>query len=104
VRRMTRLLWMLFQTAVVAFWVWVAIDSGGPIGPAVTLGVLSAFLFTIIPIAVVEGIKDVRRLYLPAFRRWRARSAPRATRGYRDKPIDRLRGPRAVRLPRQPAE
>lgn len=29
-----------------------------------------AFVATIIPIAIVEGVKDVRRLYLPAFRRW----------------------------------
>jgi hypothetical protein len=33
-----------------------------PPGTAILLGWITAFVFTIIPIAIIEGVKDVRRL------------------------------------------
>jgi hypothetical protein len=109
---MTRLFWMIFQLAVVGFWIWVAVDAN-PDNPdihsALVLGGLFAFALTIIPLAIVEGVKDVRRLYLPAIRRWRYRKLHRAAAALAPKrdagePIDRLHRPRRIALTREPPE
>ena len=76
--RMSRLLWTIVQAAIVGGCLWIeayvaAHEGRAPeIGLAFSIGLLLVVVFTIIPIAIVEGIKDVRRVYLPAFRRWRA--------------------------------
>jgi hypothetical protein len=81
------ILWGAFQLAVVGLFLWIDYDTAtwDPVakawigrapqpGLAITMGWIVAWVLTIIPVAIVEGIKDVRRLYLPAWRRWRSKS------------------------------
>lgn len=80
---MTKLLrqipWLAMQIAVVGFFVWVdyaeAREGRSPNpGLAAAVGLVFAWAFTMVPVAIIEGVKDVPRLYLPALRRWRSGS------------------------------
>jgi len=59
-------LWGPFQLAIVGLWIWILADTPDPDKPppgaAILQGWITAFVFTIIPIAIIEGVKDVRRL------------------------------------------
>lgn len=77
---MRRLLWGLFQLAVMGGALYAAFEierqEGRSLGYAPgVLAVLAAWLVTIIPFAIIEGVKDVPRLYWPAFKRWRSKPA-----------------------------
>lgn len=101
---MKRLAWMTAQLAIMAVWVWNGVTMDPPIGGLALGGgaVLLAFVATIIPLALIEGAKDIRRLYLPALRRRRATgAAPQRDPG---QPVDRLHGPRRIGLTRQPTK
>jgi hypothetical protein len=107
---MTRTLWCLFQAAimvgVLALTLTIEQEEGRSLGyaPAV-MAVGLAWLATIIPFAIIEGVKDVRRIYLPAFRRWRNRKLQRtrcrSAGSKADEPADELGRPGLVRLRRQ---
>jgi hypothetical protein len=102
---MKRTLWCLFQAAimvgVLALTLTIEQEEGRSFGyaPAV-MAVGLAWLATIIPLAIIEGVKDVRRIYLPAFRRWRA-ARRSASHPQPYKPADELGRPGLVRLRRQ---
>jgi hypothetical protein len=77
-RWLSRVLWGAFQIAIVGGVLWLRwLDRDNPDAPAVWLtvamGVGLAFLATLIPIVIIEGARDVRRVYIPAWRRWRER-------------------------------
>jgi hypothetical protein len=103
-----KLFWMAFQAAIVGGVLF--LFYGTPEGQREDFGLAPwliaiglAWLATIIPVAIVEGLKDVRRIYLPAFRRWRARRGLRivAPGSETDELPDDLRNPRLVGLGRK---
>jgi hypothetical protein len=87
---MSKLLWMALQAAIVGGLIYIEVDIASiehrepKLGIALFLGTVLAFVATIIPIAVIEGVKDVRRIYLPAIRRWSARRKVPAARSLTD--------------------
>jgi hypothetical protein len=62
---------MALQLAIIGFWIWVDAQGEGPHRPdlAVLIGVTCAFVATVVPIAIIEGFREVRTIYLPALRR-----------------------------------
>lgn len=101
--------WMALQGALVLGCAWLWAEDTAPdkpsLGTVVSLGIVLAFLATIIPVAFINGVRDVRRLYLPAFHRWRNRQRKRlrvvAARGEPDEPGDDLRRPLPLALSRK---
>jgi hypothetical protein len=82
---MSKLLWMAFQAAIVGgvLFLFYGTEEGRRqnLGSApMILAVGLAWLATIIPVTVIEGIKDVWRIYLPALRRWSTRRRVAAAR------------------------
>jgi hypothetical protein len=103
--------WFALQGALVigCVWLWAEDTSADrpSLGIVLTLGGILAFVATIIPVAIIEGVKDVRRLYLPALRRWRARRRDAASlrvvaaHPEPDEPADDLRRPLPLPLSRK---